>query len=282
MITIGQFNFLKIARKTSRGTFLFAGDHGQVFLPVAQTPAYCEVGDKIQVFLYRDSHDELVATTRKPRVELGGIACLKVVSANQIGAFLDWGLPKDLFVPFGEQSRRMEVGEFHIVKVYQDNTARICGSSKLNKFLKKETDGLKTGQAANLIVADKTDLGYKIIVNQTYWGVLHQADVFRELKYGLSLKGFIKNVRQDKRIDICLKQPGFVENESLSKKIINKLKANKGFSNIFDKSPPELIYKEYGVSKKVFKAEIGTLYKKRIIKIESDGIRLLDENMNDK
>lgn len=278
MIKIGQFNFLKIAQKSSRGTFLFAGNYGQVFLPIAQTPKHCEIGDKIQVFLYRDSNDELVATTKKPRVEMGGIACLKVLSVNKVGAFLDWGLPKDLFVPFGEQSNRMQVGEFHIVKVYEDNTGRICGSSKLNKFLKKETHGLKTGQAVHLIVADKTDLGFKVVVNQSFWGLLHQEDVFRDLKYGLSLKGFVKNLRRDKRIDISLKQPGFVENETLAKKIINQLKANDGFSTIFDKSPPEVIYKAFGVSKKVFKAELGSLYKKRLIKIESNGIRLLDEN----
>ena len=276
MIQIGQFNFLKISQKTSRGTFLFAGDFGQVFLPANQTPSHCEIGDRIQVFLYRDTHDEVVATTKKPRVELGGVACLKVLELTQIGAFLDWGLPKDLFVPFGEQSKRMNVGEYHIVRVYQDNTGRICGSSKLNKSVKPESQGLKTGQQVNLIVGDKTDLGYKMIVNETYWGVLHESDVFRKIRYGQYLKGFIKNVRKDKRLDICLKKPGFEQNESLATKIIKTLKANKGFSEIYDKSAPEVIYQQYGVSKKVFKAELGALYKKRQIKLEKDGIRLID------
>jgi len=276
MIKIGQFNFLKISQKTSRGTFLFAGEFGQVFLPANLTPKHCEIGDKIQVFLYRDSHDEIVATTKKPRVEVGGIACLKVLSVSQIGAFLDWGLPKDLFVPFGEQSQRMNKDELHIVRVYEDNTGRVCGSSKLNKFVKAESVGLKTGQPVNLIVGDKTDLGYKMIVNQAFWGVLHESDIFREIRYGQNLRGFIKNVRKDKRLDITLKQPGFVQDESLARKIINNLKANDGYSPIGDKSAPEAIYKQYGVSKKVFKAELGALYKQRQIKIDKDGIRLLE------
>ncbi len=255
---------------------LEAGSHGQIYLPAALTPAYSEVGDKIQVFIYRDSRDELVATTKKPRVELGGVACLKVVSISQVGAFLDWGLPKDLFVPFGEQSKKMSEGESHIVRVYEDNTQRICATSKLNKFIKPETQGLKTGQAVNLIVGDKTDLGYKMIVNQKFWGVLHQTDIFRELRYGQQLKGFIKNVRKDYRIDICLKKPGFEQSQSLSNKILSKMEQNKGFSPINDKSPPELIYKEFGVSKKVFKAEVGALYRQKKILIEKDGIRLVE------
>lgn len=279
MIKIGQFNFLKISQKTARGTFLFAGNFGQVFLPATQTPSHCEIGDKIQVFLYRDSRDDLVATTKKPRVELGGVACLKVLSVSRVGAFVDWGLPKDLLVPFGEQSKKMNEGEFHIVRVYEDNTGRLCGTTKLNKFIKPESHDLKTGQQVSLIVGDKTDLGYKTIVNQSYWGVLHNADVFREVKYGQYLKGFIKNVRKDKRLDICLKKPGFEQNETLAQKIIQNLKNNDGFSNIGDKSQPEIIYEKYGVSKKVFKAELGALYRAKKIVIEKEGIRLV---MNEK
>ncbi|MCW8876176.1 MAG: S1-like domain-containing RNA-binding protein [Kangiellaceae bacterium] len=277
MAKIGQFNFLKILQKTARGTFLHGGNFGQVFLPAAQTPKHCEAGDKIQVFLYRDSHDEVVATTKRPRVELGGVACLKVVSVSQVGAFLDWGLPKDLFVPFGQQTQRMAVGEFHIVHVYEDNTGRVCASTKLNQVIKAESNGLKNGDAVNLVVGDETDLGYKMIVNKKFWGVLHNEDIFRELRYGQSLKGFVKKVRQDKKLDITLKQPGYSKNESLAEKIIQKLEANRGHSSLNDKSPPELIYQEFGVSKKVFKAELGALYKQRKIVIEKSGIRLIEE-----
>lgn len=276
MIKIGQFNFLKISQKTARGTFLHAGELGMVFLPAKQTPEYCDIGDKIQVFLYRDARDEIIATTKKPKVEIGGVACLKVISVSSIGAFLDWGLPKDLFAPFGEQSKRMQVDEFHIIRVYEDNTGRVCATSKLNKFIKAETQGVKTGDPVNLIVGDKTDLGYKMIVNQRFWGMLHNSDVFRELNYGQRLKGFVKNLRADKRIDITLKQPGFRENESLASKILKRIEADKGFTPINDKTAPEIIYKEFGVSKKVFKAEIGALYKKRKIVIDKDGIRIPD------
>jgi len=276
MIKIGQFNFLKIAQKTARGTFLFAGEFGQVFLPAKLTPSFCEVGDKIQVFLYQDSNDEIVATTKKPRVEIGGIACLKVVSVSKVGAFLDWGLPKDLFVPFGQQSTKMNPGEFHIVAVYEDNTGRICGSSKLNRFIKSESIGLKTGQPVNLIAGDKTELGTKMIVNQAYWGILHESDLFREIRYGQQLRGFIKNVRQDKRLDITLKKPGFEHNESLANKILKHLAENNGVSTINDKAAPELIYKTFGVSKKVYKAELGSLYKQKKIRLEKDGVHLAE------
>ncbi|WP_444994969.1 CvfB family protein [Aliikangiella sp. IMCC44359] len=274
MIKIGQFNFLKISRQSTRGTFLEAGPLGQVFLPAKLTPSYCRPGDKIQVFLYRDSHDEVVATTKKPRVEVGGVACLKVVSVSRVGAFLNWGLPKDLLVPFGEQSKKMEVDEYHIVRVYEDNTGRICGSSKLNKLLKAETTGLKKGDAVNLIIGDKTDLGYKVIVNQKFWGVLHNSDVYQDFKYGQSIKGYIKNLRQDHRVDICLKQPGAIGDESLASKILSKVENSDGFLPISDKSPPELIYKTFNVSKKVFKAELGKLYKQRKIIIDKNGIKL--------
>ncbi len=275
MAQIGQFNFLKILRKSSRGTFLEGGNLGQIYLPAKLTPKYNEVGDKIQVFLYHDSHDEVVATTKKPRVEIGGIACLKVVSANQVGAFLDWGLPKDLFVPFGQQQQKMNVDEFHIVHVYEDNTGRVCGSSKLNQVVKNESSGLKNGDAVNLIVGSQTDLGYKMIVNGTYWGVLHKLDIFRELRYGQHLKGFIKKVRDDKKLDITLKQVGFQSNETLTDKIMQILHDNNGVSDFSDKSPPELIYQEFGVSKKVFKAALGTLYKQRKIEISPKGIKLV-------
>lgn len=274
MIKLGQFNFLSITQNSSRGALLKAGSLGMAFLPARQIPPHCEVGDKVQVFLYRDSNNELIATTKKPRIQVGGVACLKVLSVNKIGAFLDWGLPKDLFVPFGEQSQPMQEGEFYIVRAYEDNQGRICASSKLNKFIQSEAQGLANGQSVNLIVAEKTDLGYKMIVNQSFWGLIHHQDVFRELRYGQHLKGFIKKVRTDKRLDISLQAAGKQENLPLAKKILALLEQQNGFSELNDKSPPEIIYQTFGVSKKVFKAEIGRLYKLRKITIEKNGIRL--------
>jgi len=275
MVNFGQHNYLKIVRKTGRGTFLAAGNLGELFLPKGQTPDYCEAGDKIEVFVYRNSDDEAVATTKRPRACVGDVACLEVVSANSVGAFLDWGLPKDLFAPFGQQSTPMKVGERHIVAIYQDNTGRIAASSKLNRFVKAETSGIKIGQKVKVIVGDKTDLGLKMIVNSKFWGVLHSSDVFQPLKYGQTTTAYIKKVRPDGRLDMTMTEMGSDNsNTSLQAKILNLLKKNDGFYPINDKTSPETIYKTFAVSKKVFKSTLGKLYKNRQISIDKDGIRI--------
>ncbi len=275
MVNIGQHNFLKIQRKTGRGTFLAAGSLGELFLPKGQTPEYCEVGDKIQVFVYFNSDNEAVATTKKPRASVGEVACLEVVSTNQVGAFLDWGLPKDLFVPFGQQSTPMEVGRRYIVAVYLDNTGRVAASSKLNRFVKAETRGLKVGDKVKALVGEKSDLGYKLIINSKYWGMLHFSDVFKPIKYGQSLTAYVKNLRADHRIDMSLEGGDFQSREmSLQQKILQLLEENDGFCAINDKTSPEIIYKTFGVSKKVFKSTLGKLYKNRRISIDKQGIRL--------
>ncbi len=278
MVNIGQYNFLKIARKTARGTFLAAGHLGELFLPKGQTPEYCEAGDKIEVFVYRNSDDEAVATTKKPRASVGDVACLEVISCNSVGAFLDWGLPKDLFAPFGQQSTPMTVGERHIVAVYQDNTGRIAASSKLNRFVKAETSGLKVGQKVKVIIGDKTDLGYKMIVNSRFWGVLHRSDIFQPLKYGQTTTAYIKKIRPDSRLDMTMQEmDGDNSNTSLQSRILNLLKDNDGFCPVNDKTSSEIIYKTFAVSKKIFKSTIGKLYKNRQITIDKDGIRLLSK-----
>jgi len=278
MVNIGQFNFLKIARKTARGTFLAAGNLGELFLPKGQTPDFCEAGDKIEVFVYRNSDDEAVATTKKPRASVGEIACLEVVSCNSVGAFMDWGLPKDLFAPFGQQSIPMKVGERHIVAVYQDNTGRIAASSKLNRFVKAETSGLKIGQKVKALIGDKTDLGYKLIINSKFWGVLHLSDVFQPLKYGQAVTAYIKKVRPDGKVDMTLNEMGEgPANTSLQSKILTLLKQNGGFYPVNDKTSPEKIYQLFSVSKKVFKSTIGKLYKNKQIAIDKDGIRLIHQ-----
>jgi len=274
MINIGQHNFLTIARKTGRGTFLSAGQHGELFLPKGQTPDYCEAGDKIEVFIYKNSDDETVATTKKPRATVGEVACLEVISTNEVGAFMEWGLPKDLFAPFGQQGTPMAVGERHIVAIYLDNTGRIAASSKLNRFVKPETSGFKSGQKVKVIVGDKTDLGYKLIINSKFWGLLHLSDVFQPLTYGRAMTAYVKKVRPDGRLDMTLSEiKGDNSNTSLQSRILNLLKENDGFYPINDKTSPEVIYKTFAVSKKVFKATIGKLFKNRQISIDKDGIR---------
>jgi len=275
MVNIGQYNFLKIARKTARGTFLAAGNLGELFLPKGQTPEYSEAGDKIEVFVYRNSDDEAVATTKRPRASVGDVACLEVISCNSVGAFLDWGLPKDLFAPFGQQGTPMNVGERHIVAVYQDNTGRVAASSKLNRFVKAETSGMKVGQKVKVIIGDKTDLGYKMIVNSKFWGVLHLSDVFQPLKYGQTTTAYIKKIRSDSRLDMTMQEmDGDNSNTSLQSRILNLLKENDGFYPVNDKTSPEIIYKTFAVSKKIFKSTIGNLYKNKQISIDKDGIRL--------
>lgn len=275
MVNFGQYNYLKIVRKTGRGTFLAAGKLGELFLPKGQTPEYCEAGDKIEVFVYRNSDDEAVATTKRPRACVGDVACLEVVSANSVGAFLDWGLPKDLFAPFGQQSTPMKVGERHIVAIYQDNTGRIAASSKLNRFVKAETSGVKIGQKVKVIVGDKTDIGIKMVVNSKFWGVLHSSDIFEPLKYGQTTTAYIKKVRPDGRLDMTMKEiGGDNQNSTLQSKILTLLKENDGFYPVNDKTTPDVIYKTFAVSKKVFKSTIGKLYKNRQITIDKDGIRI--------
>jgi len=274
MINIGQYNFLKIARKTGRGTFLSAGNLGELFLPKSQTPEYSEAGDKIEVFVYRNSDDEAVATTKKPRASVGDVACLEVISTNSVGAFLEWGLPKDLFAPFGQQATPMKLGERHIVAIYLDNTGRVAASSKLNRFVKAETSGFKSGQKVKALIGDKTDLGYKLIVNSQVWGLLHSSEVFHPLTYGRTVTAFVKKVRVDGRLDMTLNEiTGDSSNTSLQSRVLNLLKENDGFYPINDKTSPEIIYKTFAVSKKVFKATIGKLFKNRQISIEKDGIR---------
>lgn len=276
MVNFGQFNFLKIVRKTARGTFLAGGHLGDLFLPKGQTPEFSEAGDKIEVFVYRNSDNEAVATTKRPRASVGDIACLEVVSDNSVGAFLDWGLPKDLFAPFGQQSTPMKVGERHIVAIYQDNSGRIAASSKLNRFVKAETSGMKIGQKVKVIIGDKTDLGYKMIINSKFWGVLHLSDVFQPLKYGQTTTAYVKKVRPDGRLDMTLKEVGGDQsNTSLQAKILNLLQKNDGFYPINDKTSPEIIYQTFAVSKKVFKSTLGKLYKNRQISIDKDGIKTI-------
>jgi len=278
MVKFGQFNYLKIVRKTGRGTFLAGDSNSELFLPKGQTPEYCEAGDKIEVFVYRNSDNEAVATTKRPRASLGSIACLEVVSVNDIGAFLDWGLPKDLFAPFGQQAKKMEKGERHIVAVYEDNTGRVAASSKLNRFVKPESRNMKRGQVVEAIVGDKTDLGYKMIINSKFWGVLHKNDVLQVPNYGKKIKAYIKTVRTDGRLDISLTEIDVDgSGESLHSKVINLLKENNGFYEISDKSSPEKIYNHFAVSKKVFKATLGNLYKKKIISFENNGTKLIEK-----
>jgi len=196
------------------------------------------------------------------------------VSLNYVGAFLDWGLPKDLLVPFSEQHHEMEVGKSYLVKVFLDDKNRIAATTKIDRFITDESVDFEAGQKVSLIIADKTELGFKAIVNNTHWGLLYQNELFQLLKRGQKLDGYIKQIRDDGKIDLILYQPGYGKVVSLTDNILNKLKQNNGTLMLSDKSPPEAIYAAFGVSKKVFKQAIGALYKKKLITIDKNGIKL--------
>jgi len=276
MTEIGRFNRLRVVRRVEAGAYLDDEELGEIFLPHSYVPEGCRPGDTVDVFIFYDSEDRLIATTQRPYAMVGEFAFLKVVAVNPVGAFLDWGLPKDLLVPFSEQKQRMEEGKSYIVFIYlDDRTGRIVASPKLNKFLDKQPVEFQEGQGVELLIYDQTEMGYKAIIDNSSRGVLYKNEVFQPLIKGRRITGFIKKVRADGKIDLCLQKPGYENIDGISEKIIEKLKARGGFIAVNDKSSPEIIYGLFGVSKKTYKKAIGALYKKRLIDIESSGITLV-------
>ncbi|MES0326626.1 MAG: S1-like domain-containing RNA-binding protein [Gammaproteobacteria bacterium] len=276
MIKIGRTYELDVIKAVDFGFYLDAEDLGEVLLPIKYAPNDLAVGDYLNVFLYLDSENRPVATTQIPKARVGEFAYLEVVDNTSVGAFLDWGLDKDILVPFSEQHRPMEAGHSYLVYVYINQAdGRIVASSKIDKFLDDEKPhDFKPQQAVDLIIGNSTDLGYKAIVNQSHWGVLYKNDVHQRLSFGQSIKGFIKHVRPDGKIDLSL-QGGQETRDKYSETILDYLKSKNGFAPVHDKSDPKLISDLFGMSKGAFKKAIGGLYKQRVISIEKDGIRLL-------
>jgi predicted RNA-binding protein (virulence factor B family) len=277
MITLGGTYKLSVLSQTGFGCYLNAENLGEVLLPRKFVPPGLAVGDSIEVFLYLDSEDRPVATTQKPKARVGEFAYLKAVDSTSVGTFLDWGLDKDLLVPFSEQHRPMEVGHSYLVYLYLDkHDGRIVASSKIDKFLDDERPhSFRPRQAVDLIIANSTDLGYKAIVNHSHWGVLYKSEVFERLSFGQSKRGFIKNVRPDGKIDLTL-QGGQETRDRNAEKVENYLRKRNGFAPLHDKSDPQLIADTFGMSKSAFKRAIGNLYRERVITIDEDGIRLVD------
>ncbi|MGZ8201138.1 MAG: CvfB family protein [Methylosarcina sp.] len=275
MIHIGKVNKLKVIKQLGRHVYLGSGKSAMVLLADKQLPDSCRLGDTLDVFVYIDAEGHLAATTKMPAAQVGDIAWLKVISVNYYGAFLDWGLPKDLLVPFGEQYHEMKAGQSYLVKVFLDDKNRIVATAKIDDFIRDESDDFNVGQKVSLIIADKTDLGYKAIVNNAYWGMLYHNELFKTVKKGQKMEGYIKQIRDDKKIDLTLHQPGYGKVESLTDRILAELKEHNGILQLSDKSPPEAIYAAFGVSKKVFKQAIGALYKNKRILIDDNDIRLI-------
>lgn len=278
MINIGKTYELIVVKKLDFGFYLDAEDLGEVLLPRKYAPRDLGVGDAIEVFIYLDSEGLPVATTQKAKVQVGEFAYLKVLAVTDVGAFLDWGLDKDVLVPFGEQHKPLEVGHFYLVYIYIGKAdGRITASSKIDKFLDDEKPhDFKPQQAVSLIIANSTDLGFKAIINHSHWGVLYKNDVFQRLSFGQYINGFIKYIRPDGKIDLSL-QGGRETRDKNEKIILDYLTSQDGFAPVHDKTDPEIISKLFGMSKGAFKKAIGSLYKQRIILIEKDGIRLVEK-----
>lgn len=273
MVVIGRQNRLKVNRLDETGARLEGGRLGEILLPRRYVPEPCQPGDTLDVFVYLDSEDRLIATTETPRAEVGQCAWLKVVAVTPVGAFLDWGLPKDLLVPFAEQTRPMEAGRSYLVRLFVDNTHRIAASARIDRFLQDEAEGLAAGQKVSLIIADRTDLGVKAIVDHRYWGLIYHDNLFRNVRKGQTLAGYIKRIRDDGKLELSLDQPGYGKVDPVAEKILASLDEAGGFLPLNDKSPPERISAQFHISKGVFKQAIGALFKRRLIRIEKDGIR---------
>ena len=277
MVRIGQTNRLKVVNLLDFGAFLDGGMLDDILLPKRFVPAGCQIGDELEVFVYLDSDDIPIATTLRPKAQVGQFACLKVIDTNRVGAFLDWNMPKELLVPFSEQKERMVRDRFYVVYVYQEQQSyRIVASSKIGKFLDPGTHRYTSGQAVSLMICDRTDIGYTAIINNLSTGLLFDQDIDRPVRMGLKLDGFIKRVRADGKLDVCLKKPGFDQQAvlDLSNVIVARLQAEHGFLPFNDRTDAQLVQKEFAVSKRLFKMAIGGLYKKRLIRIDEDGIRL--------
>ncbi len=279
MIEIGKFNRLKIVKQYGKEFHLDGGESGAVLLPIADAPKDSKVGDECHVFVYVDAKDKLLATTKIPIAQVDDIAWLKVVSISHAGAFLSWGLAKDILLPFSEQTQKVVEGQSCLVKIFLDESNRIAASMMLDDFLQEEAFYYKEGQQVDLVIADETDLGRKAIVNNEYWGILYKNEIFQKLRKGQKITGYIKKIREDNKIDLILQVAKYGEKvDSVTEKILAKLESQGGVILINDKSPPDVIYKAFGVSKKVFKQSIGGLYKKRIISIDKEGISLLEKD----
>ena len=279
MIYIGRMNRIKVVKHVDFGVYLDGQDEGEILLPRKDVPHDTQVGDRLHVFIYRDSDDRLIATTKRPLVQVGEAAYLKVKQQNNVGTFMDWGLPKDLLVPFNEQAWPMSEGRNVVIYCYLDeNTNRIAGTTKFHRHLSEDGRNVfQEGDAVKGMVAAQTELGYKIILNNTHIGLLYKNEVFKPMRFGHELKVFIKQIREDGRIDLSIAASNQDVRDELEEKIMAYLKAHDGVSHITDKSPPNVIYDTFNASKANFKRALGRLYKKRLVSLDKTQVRLLSK-----
>lgn len=274
---LGQVNSLEILRETSVGLFLGDDKGNDVLLPNKFVPLKYEIGDKLEVFLFLDSDERLTATTQIPKIRLNEFAILEVKMVTKIGAFVDWGLDKQLLVPFREQSTKLQEGQKDLFYMYIDGvTNRLVASSRINAFLSKDEPSYKPGEEVGVLFYKETDIGWQVIVDNKFKGMVYHSNLFKNIRIGNQTMAYVLKVREDFKIDLTLQKQGYKHVEDEATKILNTLRINGGFLDLTDKSSPEEIYKRLNISKKAFKKAIGNLYKKRTISIESNGIKLVE------
>jgi predicted RNA-binding protein (virulence factor B family) len=273
---IGRMNHLTVLKHVDFGVYLDGEEEGEILLPARYVPKECKIDDEVEVFVYSDSDDRLVAVTQQPYAMVGECAFLKVVAVNRVGAFLDWGLPKDLLVPYNEQHVPMVAGQSYVVCVYLDNESkRIAASSTLHHFLEEINDDFEEDEAVSLMIISRSDLGYKAVINHSHLGLIFHDEVFQPLKAGQTLPGFIKRIRDDGKIDLKLQHQPEKSRDDLSQRILDYLEAEGGASTLTDKCAPNEIYNQFQVSKSSYKKALGALYKNKKILIEKHQISLL-------
>jgi hypothetical protein len=277
MAEVGRYHTLRVVKKVDFGVYLDNGNGEEILLPKRFVPKDLEEGNNIEVFLYHDSENRIIATTQKPKGIVGDIVMLQCLSTTKQGAFLDWGLMKDIFVPLSQQESKMQESGHYLVMIYIDEqTGRIAATERIRRFIGNDDIIVKEGDAVNILVYRKTEIGYEVIINNLNIGLLHYNEVFRELEIGDKTKGFIKKIREDRKIDVALGEKGYNKIEGETDKILRLLQENDGYLPYHDKSNPEEIYEFFGMSKKTFKMATGALYKQRKIELTQTGIKLLD------
>ena len=277
MAQIGKFNELKVIKHVDFGFYLDAEEMGEILLPKKYAPKNLKIDDTINVFLYHDSEDRPVATTKKPAATVGEFAYLKVAALTRFGAFLDWGLPKDLFVPFNQQTVLMEKNYFYVVYIYVDEkTGRLAATEKIEKYLSKDEPDYEFNQAVDLLVYRETDMGFKAIIDNKHTGVLYHNELLSDLRIGQRLTGYVKKIREDGKIDLSQQEMGYKKIDAISQKFITILTEHGGSIDVCDKSDPDLIFNIFGESKKTYKKTVGLLYKEHLVKLDNDKLTLVE------
>ena len=275
-VKLGDYNTLTVIKEVDFGLYLDGKDEGEILLPTRYVPADAKVGDELRVFIYLDQDERLIATTEHPIVKVGEFGYLRVAWVNQFGAFLDWGLMKDLFCPFSEQKRKMEIGSYHMVHVHIDEESyRIMASAKVERYLSSDRPAYQHNDAVDLLVWQKTDLGYKVIIDNNYQGLVYSNQIFRPIHIGAHERGYIDRIRPDGKLDVMLQPSGRQQTTEFTDVLTDYLIAHGGSCPYGDGTSPETIREVFGVSKKTFKRALGDLYKRRVISMDEEGIHLV-------